>query len=224
MLSESESEIKEKDAILVICAHSDDQILGCGGTMAKFAKKGIPVYTIIMSYGEKSHPHIQEEFIIKKRVKEAQVANDIIQGKKVFFLGLKEGKFETCAKETNAEEKLLNLFDILKVKTIFTHSSFDAHPDHIFTHKLVKSLVKNKDTLLYTFTVWNMLKGMNKLNDSPKLVIDITDTWKTKINALHAFQSQKMQMSLPYVQTYINAFFNGLNYGYRFAEVFIKEQ
>ena len=53
----------EEEGVLVVCAHSDDQILGCGGTIAKYAKQGIPVYAIIFSYGEKSLPHLKEDFV-----------------------------------------------------------------------------------------------------------------------------------------------------------------
>ena len=134
---------EEEEGILVICAHSDDQILGCGGTIAKYAAKRFPVYTVILSYGAKSHPHLKEEFVIKTRVKEAQRANEIIGGKQVFFLGLKEGNFAKSYEETGAKEKLANIIKKHNIKKILTHSSSDTdipNRDHITTHKLVKEL------------------------------------------------------------------------------------
>jgi LmbE family N-acetylglucosaminyl deacetylase len=219
----------ESKGVLVVCAHSDDQILGCGGTIAKYAKQGIPVYTIILSYGEKSHPHLQREFVIKTRVKEAQEANKVIGGKQVFFLGLNEGNFQSDAEETNAAEKILNIIKKYNIGRILTHSSVDVdipNRDHINTYKLVKDVCENLPVELYTFTVWDFFKVKKELTGRFKLVVDITNTFSIKSKALNTFKSQMhlMQMSIPYVQTYINSFFNGLKYGYRFAEVFIKEK
>jgi LmbE family N-acetylglucosaminyl deacetylase len=221
--------MNEDKGVLVICAHSDDQILGCGGTIAKYARKGIPVYTIILSYGEGSHPHLHEEFVIKTRVKEAQDANKIIGGKNVFFLGLKEGNFEKTAEKTNAKEKIINIIKRHNINKILTHSLDDydvPNRDHIATNTLVKEIIKeiNEPELnLFTFTVWRFFKRNTQTKLMPKLVVDISNTFDTKLRALNTFKSQKLQMSLPYVQTHIKSFFNGLKYGYRFAEVFVKE-
>ena len=37
--------------ILIIAAHPDDEVLGCGGTMAKWANEGAEVYSLIMAEG-----------------------------------------------------------------------------------------------------------------------------------------------------------------------------
>lgn len=39
------------ERILVIVAHSDDQMLGPGGTLVKYAKEGKEIHTVIFSYG-----------------------------------------------------------------------------------------------------------------------------------------------------------------------------
>jgi LmbE family N-acetylglucosaminyl deacetylase len=49
----------KKGTVLVIVAHNDDHIIGAGGTLAKYAQEGKKVRTIIMSYGESSHPHLK---------------------------------------------------------------------------------------------------------------------------------------------------------------------
>jgi LmbE family N-acetylglucosaminyl deacetylase len=72
--------------------------------------------------------------------------------------------------------------------------------------------------------VWDFFRQTRKLANSIKLVVDISSTFKLKIKALHAYQTQFIQMSIPYVEVYINSFFNGLKYGYKFAEVFIREK
>jgi LmbE family N-acetylglucosaminyl deacetylase len=74
---------RSKGAMLVICAHSDDQIIGVGGAIAKYAKEGYDIQTIVMSFGEGVKPHIRREVISRTRIKEAQRADKIIGGKGV---------------------------------------------------------------------------------------------------------------------------------------------
>tara|TARA_Y100000310_G_scaffold286517_1_gene310752 strand:+ start:287 stop:445 length:159 start_codon:yes stop_codon:yes gene_type:complete len=37
--------------ILIIAAHPDDEVLGCGGSMAKWSKDGSEVHVLIMAEG-----------------------------------------------------------------------------------------------------------------------------------------------------------------------------
>ena len=39
------------NTILVIAAHPDDEVLGCGGAIARFAVEGCEVYTLILDEG-----------------------------------------------------------------------------------------------------------------------------------------------------------------------------
>jgi hypothetical protein len=72
--------------------------------------------------------------------------------------------------------------------------------------------------------LWDLFKRTKKLSNSIKLIINISATFKIKLKALSKFKSQKMQMSLPYFQTQLFSIINGLKYGYKFAEIFIKEK
>ena len=44
-------------SIAVIAAHPDDEILGCGGTIAKWARKGASINILLMTDGEGSRIH-----------------------------------------------------------------------------------------------------------------------------------------------------------------------
>ncbi|MBI2129503.1 PIG-L family deacetylase [Candidatus Woesearchaeota archaeon] len=213
-----------KESIVVICSHSDDQILGPGGTLAKYAKEGKEVYTIILSYGEKSHPHFQRKVAVETRVEEAKKADDVIGGKGVVFLGLEEGKFKLEAEEKNAKENIKKMIKKLRPSKIFTHMSDDPLPDHRAAHQLVLEAVDELQYKghVYSFAIWNILKiGRRNL---PKLVVDISDTFETKINALNCFESQKLSLLFLLWSVYLKAIVNGLKNKCRFAEVFWKER
>lgn len=40
-----------KDKVLVVAAHPDDEVLGCGGTVARLANDGCEIYTLILCRG-----------------------------------------------------------------------------------------------------------------------------------------------------------------------------
>ncbi|MBN1793295.1 PIG-L family deacetylase [Candidatus Woesearchaeota archaeon] len=222
---------KSKGNILVICAHSDDQVIGAGGALAKYAKEGYDIHTLIMSFGESVKPHFKREVISKIRVKESQRANKILGGKGLTFLGLKELKFEEDFARRNISENFKSLILKMNPVKIFTHSNDDAHPDHRATLRIVLKAYKRLRLTceLYTFEVWHLfnIKKRNK----PKLVVDTTETFSKKIAALKAFKSQIKLSSFYnyfvlnnffYFLIYIKDFMNGLKYKSRFAEVFYK--
>ncbi len=220
-----------KGSILVICSHSDDQIIGVGGTMAKYAKEGYDIHTIILSFGEGVRPHIRREVITKKRVLEAQKADSIISGKGVTFLGLTEKKFEEDFDRRGIAARLRNIISEINPVKIFTHAVDDAHPDHRATFRIVLHLhrIMRLNCDLYTFDVWHIL-NLKKRN-KPKLIVDTSETFNLKIQALKAFKSQ-IDLSTFYNYLVLNNFLflmvqmkdklNGIRNGVRFAEVFYK--
>ncbi|MBN2423064.1 PIG-L family deacetylase [Candidatus Woesearchaeota archaeon] len=216
----------KNDTILVLCAHNDDQIIGVGGTLAKYAKQGKPIIIIIFSYGESSHPHYQKEVIIKTRVKESIRADKILCGDKAktYYLGLTEGKFQKEIKNKKISQKIEKIIRQSKPSKIFTHSIDDPHPDHKAVNKFVMNLTEKIGFKgdVYSFNVWNLFINLRKRN-LPKLVVDISDTFKKKIEALEKHKSQAIQARLPltwsiYFKAIIHGFLNKMKY----AEVFYK--
>ena len=213
--------MNKNDAVLIFCAHNDDHIIGAGGTIAQYTKNNTDVITVVFSYGEATHPWLKKKEAIKMRVEESQKADSLI-GVKLYYLGLKEGKFVEQIAENKIEEKILRFIKIVKPSKIFTHSEDDPHPDHRAVVSLVKKVVKktkyNGD--VYSFDVWNPF-NIRKRN-MPKLVVDVTKTFALKIKAIKQHESQWMALALMLPATYLRAFLNGLDKGVRYAEVFVK--
>lgn len=211
-----------KERILVICAHNDDQVIGIGGTIAKYAKKGKAVKTIIFSFGVLSHPHLKPEIITKTRVRESLHSDKILGGKGITYLGLREGKFSQEIEEKGIKGVIKKIIKKEKPGKIFTHSINDAHPDHRAVHRFVKKLTKeiNYKGGLYSFGVWSPVRIRGRI--APKLVVDVTDTFKTKIKAIKANKSQRMTIFSLLWNVYLKAILNGWSNNCRYAEVFYK--
>ena len=214
----------KKETILVFSAHNDDQIIGAGGTLAKYAKQGKEVIVYVFSFGEASHPHFHKEEIIKTRMKELHQADEILCIDKSILLGLKEGDFFNEFTKKKRKEILVRVIQEKKPTKIFTHSFDDPHPDHKAVNNIILSILKEQKYQgeIYTFDVWNPFNLRNR--NFPKLVIDITETMPMKVKALRHHESQLLALVTMMPSMYTRAVVNGLTYGYRYAEKFTKLQ
>lgn len=217
---------KKKETILVFAAHNDDHVLGAGGTLAKYAREGKRVITIVFSYGETSHPHLKPKIIMEQRYRESIQSEHILGTSGIFYLGLKEGRFLRQYKNLGLKKKLANIIAEEKPSKIFTLGPGDAHPDHRAVAKIVMDLIVSGSIPcdVYAFDVWAAVRTRKRA--APKLVVDTSATYKKKVDAIRAHQSQFQHVS-PFMfvflfKMWLDAIINGWNNNCRYAEVFYK--
>lgn len=214
----------KKSKILVFCAHSDDQAVGLGGTLAKYSKEGKEIIVIIFSNGASSHPHLKPELVGDIRAKESKKCNNVLGVKQTIFFNLIDTKYKEEVKKYKIEEKIKRLIMLHKPERIFTHSIDDPHIDHRDVYSFVKKAFDDLryDGELYTFNVWNLWINIRKTY-KPKLYVDISTTFKTKLRSIKCFPSQKLQMQWPLTWTvYIKAILFGIKHRCKYAERFFK--
>lgn len=125
--------------VLVIAAHPDDEVLGCGGTMARLRAEGHDVKIAILGEGITSRYKSREcadPVALKHLHEHARKAADLLDVKDLFLYKLPDNRFDT-----------LPILEIVKIvedlieehapDTIFTHSSADVNVDHSVTHRAV---------------------------------------------------------------------------------------
>ncbi len=213
---------KPKDTVMVICAHPDDEIIGAGGTIARYSKEGKRVIAVIFSYGENSHWWLKRRCTVEMRVKESRAAGEVVGTYKTIFLGLKDFELkEEIKKKKNLAmlERVIAKYDPSK---ILTHSPDDViYADHKAVWESVEkvtSRMKYKGDI-YTFNIW--AKDV-RFTRNPKLFIDISDTFSLKWAALKCFKSQHMYIFQLYPGILWRALKSGFEHKCRFAEVFTK--
>jgi LmbE family N-acetylglucosaminyl deacetylase len=221
-MPETKKKTGRRETIMVICAHPDDEILGVGGTIAKYSQEGKRIISVIFSYGEKSHWWMQKKYTIETRVNESKEAGKVVGTYKTIFLGLKD--FEL--KEEVKRKRNLALLEkvILKYRPskIFTHSPDDMiYADHKAVWDSVEKVTKRTGYRgsIYVFNIW---AHDIRISKSPKLFVDISGTFWIKWKALKMFRSQHIYIVQLYPGLLWNAFRNGLINRCRFAEVFTK--
>jgi len=203
--------------VIVFCAHNDDQIIGVGGTIKKYAQEGIKTYTYVFSYGESSHPHMKPDAIAKERAKESFRSAKIL-GEDIEYFGLRESQFEEEAELTEIQKIVLEK----NPEKIFTHAPDDPHPDHRATYRIVTRALKGIDFKedVYAFDIWNYISTQTRMY--PKLYIDISKTYRYKVKAFKAHKTQIGSILLLGWHMWLKAILNGWHNHSKYAEVFHK--
>ncbi len=183
--------------VLVVAAHPDDEILGCGGTIKKLTKKGVRVKTIFLSDGESSRKisHTNKVKLIESRKKSAKKAAKILKTETPIFLNYSDNQLDKLPLLTYVKdiEKIIISF---KPDLIFTHSHSDLNIDHKITNNAVvtatrpiKNIVK---TILFfetlSSTEWNFSNDKKFFN--PNFYINVDKYLKYKLLALKEYKSE----------------------------------
>ena len=220
--------MKDK-TILVVAAHPDDEILGCGGTIKRLVDEGCIAYTLILGEGITSrddkrdrNERILEIEALKKQVREA---NRIVGVKDVYLHDFPDNRFDTVP--------LLDIVKVIeKVKNelqpdiIFTHYENDLNIDHQITHKAVLTATRPMKgecvKELYSFEVLSSTEWNYPLSFSPDVFFDISDYMKYKKKAMQIYKSELND--LPHPRSLegmdISAKGWGLKVGCEYAEAF----
>ncbi len=210
----------KKETIIICSAHSDDFVIGAGGTIAKYTKEGKKVIAVIFSYGELSHPWLKEHVVRSMRSKESYEAGNVLKCKVVFY-NLREGKFLEDYTKNDIEKRFLSLLGRAKPTKVFTHSNEDPHPDHKAVHHITlqayEKIVHKPE--VYIYSVWNPISLKTQY---PVLYMNITKMFSTKMAALKTFRSQKIHVAYPVILLILRSIMTGLKLRTLFGEKFFK--
>ena len=222
--NKAEEKTEEKtEAVLFLCAHNDDQLIGAGGTIAKYSKEGKKIVTIVFSFGERSNPLEQDIHTRKTRVLESKRAAKVLGEDELYYLALKENNFREEIRTRNIHKKIQKIMKRIKPKKIFTHSIDDPHPDHKAVYNFTMDLIEETEYKgdVYSFNIWNFFINFRK-RSQPKLVVDISDTLKQKVEAFDKHKSQWVSILLHKTNIYFQAILYGWQNHVKYAEVFYK--
>ena len=107
--------------ILVVAAHTDDEVLGVGGAIARHVTLGDKVY--VCSLCDRATRHKYDKKVIQNLRKIALKAANILGITKIFFCGLLDEQLEMIKAIDYIEKYIAEL----KPNTIYTHHVGDAN-------------------------------------------------------------------------------------------------
>lgn len=214
--------------ILIVAPHADDEVLGCGGIMAKYASGGHNVFAAIMTNAHVGDPELFPAKMIDEVRKEAKNAHKVLGVKKTFFYDFPAPRLDTFPAYKISNE-LHKLYKTLNIEILYLPHKGDIHKDHtiIFHAGLVAARPINscpvKTILAYetlSETEWAAPFGSDIF--IPNVFEDLNGFLSHKIKAMKCFKSQLKEFphsrSLDSIENL--AKFRGATIGRHYAESF----
>lgn len=182
---------KTKRKILVIAPHPDDEVLGCGGTIAKYSKQGDEVYLCVIT--KAYTPDWSEEFI-KNRPKEVEAAKRILGIKRVYFLDFPTVKLDTVPQKELIEAISWVIKEVGPEALYLPHIG-DINNDHrlVFESALVASRPFSAPTvkrILSYETLSETEYGTMLKVFIPNVYEDISGIFDLKLKAMKVYKDQ----------------------------------
>jgi LmbE family N-acetylglucosaminyl deacetylase len=213
--------------ILAIVAHPDDEVIGCGGTLAKHKAANDNIHIIYMTDGVSAR--------VDAEVNDASCRNDMANevgahlNAKQYFLNYPDNKMDEVPL-IDIVQSIESLLTTIAPDIIYTHHVGDLNIDHQIVHRAVITANRpqptNKVANIYSFEVnssteWAIKSNANQF--TPTSFINITEHLDDK-KALLAMYSAEMR---PYPHTrsieaiLALATVRGTSVGVNYAEAFM---
>ena len=192
--------------VLVIAAHPDDEVLGCGATIAKHVAAGDQVHVVILAEGVTSRMLRWNRRNFRSELSElkaaAKLASKILGVTSVRLNGFPDNRmdgFPLIEVVKIIEEDIARI----KPSIIYSHHAGDVNQDHETVHKAVvvacRSLPESSIKALLFFeipssTEWQVVEGKTF---SPNWYNDVSTFMGLKLEALKAYQSEMRKWPHP---------------------------
>lgn len=177
---------------LIIAAHPDDEVLGCGGTIARLSDEGTQCHAIILtgtttSRGSPKHRDIGES--------ETENAAAALKLATWTHLGFPDNRLDTVPFLDiirAVEEKTSAIFPDI----IFTHDFSDLNQDHRIAHQIALTVFRPlpdstvKQILAFETLSSSEWQDPQLGNFAPNFYVDITNYIDRKITGMDCYKSE----------------------------------
>lgn len=179
--------------ILVIAPHADDEVLGVGGTIARFAAEGAEVYVVVVTCGYP--PDYPPESSQEVR-QQALLAHRLLGVKHTQFLPLPAANLDSVSYR-DINRQLLDVIRNIRPEILYIPFNGDLHIDHqkVFLSALVAARPNSHyaPKAIYAYetlseTNWNA--PYLTPNFVPSVFVDISGYLDAKIEAMQLYASQ----------------------------------
>lgn len=195
--------LNNSQKMFVVAAHPDDEVLGCGGTIAKAVSAGVDVSVLLLGEGPTSRQGSSSTLERTHAIDSAQVAANTLGVANVYYGALPDNKFDTVP-----------LLDVIKIiekyaeevqpDLVITHHCGDLNVDHSITHRAVmtafRPLPETKKVMVLGFEVLSSTEYATP-NAMPTFVpnvyVNISKFLSDKSRALEAYRSEMREFPHP---------------------------
>jgi LmbE family N-acetylglucosaminyl deacetylase len=192
--------------ILVIAAHPDDEVLGCGATAARLALEHHEVHFAILGEGITSrHPQRSDADASQLAClhQQAHAAAAQLGARSVVLHQLPDNRLDTVPL-LEVVKIVEELVDRLKPEVIYTHHPGDLNVDHGVIHRAVLTATRpvagQSVREIYAFEVpssteWSF--GSAPRQFRPNVFVDVAATLEAKVAAMACYQAESREFPHP---------------------------
>ena len=197
----------EAGRIAVLAPHMDDEVLGCGGTIARHVQAGADVSVIFLTDGRGGGPaHSdlpaieraqKQRELVATRKEEAHRAGAILGVKSISFLDAEDGRLRF---DSTVPARLRALLDREHPQVVYLPFLLENHVDHSAAGAVLAAATAgtDHDFECRCYEVWTPL--------FPNIVVEIDGTVELKRRALACYESQLAHMDYVHTGIALNAY------------------
>ncbi|NDC87990.1 MAG: PIG-L family deacetylase [Bacteroidetes bacterium] len=215
--------------ILIVAPHCDDEVLGCGGIMAKYARQGHHVHTVVLTNGHLGAPELFPKAGTERVRAEVRKADQALGAETVDFLDFPGPRLDSVPIYQIAL-KLSELVRAYQITDVYLPHRGDIHKDHLIAYQagLVAARPLPGATVrrVYAYETLSETEWAAPFGDDafiPTHFVDISDTLADKIKAFQVFETQQKAFPHPRSPEVIEhlARLRGSTVGMQAAEAFM---
>ena len=192
-------DIHRDSRILVVAAHPDDEILGCGGCISKWSAAGMEIHALLLAEGLTSRS-VKPGNVLASDInmlrQNAHASAELIGYGSISFESFPDNRMDSVDL-LDVVNTISGYIDNLQPDTVLTHHHGDLSLDHRITFQAVITACRPlSDCPVKTIisfetpssTEWNFPYYLNVF--SPNMFVDITEHIEKKINALNCYNTE----------------------------------
>lgn len=211
---------------MVLATHPDDEVLGCGGVIARHIAGGDAVSVVVVTRGD---PAVFSEAFVENVRQEFRAAMDVLGVTDFHFLDFPAPKLDVVAGHELADG-IGKVIRQVGADTVYLPHRGDIHADHqaVFQATLVAARPINNCPVrrLLCYETLSETEWAAPFGDDafiPNLFVNIADYLPRKLEAMACYRSQLYEFPHPRSATTIEALarFRGATAGLPAAEAFM---
>lgn len=223
------SERADRMRVLAVGAHPDDVEILCGGTLAKYAKRGDQVFIMVATNGNVGSPTMTSAEIASVRKREAQTSCAWI-GAELIWLDMDDG---LLFHDRPTRLAFMNGIRQANPDVMFVHAVQDYHPDHRICGEIAAdcripvtaALIETQYAAMHKIPHVFVMDTIGAIDFVPEAYVDITETFETKCRMLRSHVSQDTWLRHVYNMEYVEfmakmASVRGMAVNVKYAEAF----
>lgn len=192
--------MQDKKRVLVVAAHPDDEVLGCGGTIAKHSENGDTVKIVIVGEGATSRQRERNREGVKRELEELERATyeaaKILGAKEVINLNYPDNRLDSIDR-LDIIKDIEKIIDNYQPHSVYVHHAGDVNIDHRRIHEAVvtacrpipgRSVAELLSYEVNSSTEWQTPGSASSFQ--PNYFIEIEKQWQRKEKALGIYNSE----------------------------------